>query len=329
MDAALANSISSIRRLTVFGTKQARLVALESMAWEETFEAWAKPPGVTEETKCENAERAVRKAIEASAKLQHYNIKVFTQGSYRNRTNVRIESDVDICVLCTNIYFTDFSMVEGLTDASVGLVNCPYTYAEFRNDVGDALRAQFGASFVARGNKAFDVHENTYRVDADVVACFTHRRYHKNVLGDVGFIEGAELRADNGGRVTNWPEQGYQNGVEKNDATSRRFKAVVRILKRLRNYMSEKGVAIADDFPSFLIECLVWNVPNEGLGHSTRTADVRFALAHIFNSTLAIDKCSEWGEINELKYLFRAGQPWTLVQAHAFASAAWDFLGFE
>jgi len=44
---------------------------------------------------------------------------------------------------------------------------------------------------------------------------------------------------------------------------------------------------------------------------------------------MAIEKCSEWGEINELKYLFRTGQPWTLLQAHSFASAAWDFLGFE
>jgi hypothetical protein len=312
----------------VFGTKQAQVVALGSMAWEETFEAWAKPPGITEETKCENAERAVRRAIEASAKLQRNSIKVFTQGSYRNRTNVRIESDVDICVLCTNIYFTDFSMTEGLTDASVGLVDCPYSYAEFRNDVGDALRAQFGASFVTRGNKAFDVHENTYRVDADVVVCFTNRRYQKNA-GGVGFIEGAELRPDKGGRITNWPEQSYQHGVQKNEATFRRFKAVVRILKRLRNYMSEKGVAVAADFPSFLIECLVWNVPNEGLTHSSLTADLRFALAHIFNDTLAFEKCGEWGEINELKYLFRAAQPWTLAQAHIFASAAWDFLGFE
>lgn len=313
----------------MYGTKRAQEVALGNTAWEETFEAWAKPPGASEETKCANSERAVRNAIEASAKLQAHSIKVFTQGSYRNRTNVRIESDVDICVLCTDIYFTDFSMADGLTDASVGLVNCPYSYSEFRSDVGDALRSHFGVAFVTRGNKAFDVHENTYRVDADVVACFTHRRYHKNPDGTFWFSEGAELHPDEGGRVINWPEQGYENGVQKNEATGRRFKPVVRILKRLRNYMSEKGVVIAKDFPSFLVECLVWNVPNEGFGHATRTADVRFALAHIFNSTMSAEKCSEWGETNELKYVFRDGQPWTLAQAHSFASGAWDFLGFE
>jgi hypothetical protein len=39
--------------------------------------------------------------------------------------------------------------------------------------------------------------------------------------------------------------------------------------------------------------------------------------------------CTEWGEINELKYLFRISQPWTMEQAHAFVSAAWDYLGFK
>ena len=313
----------------MYGTKLAQVIAVKNLAWEETFESWAKPPGVTEEAKCENAERAVRSAVESSAQLQNHSIRVFTQGSYRNRTNVRIESDVDICVLCTDIYFTDFSMANGLTDALVGLVDCPYSYSQFRSDVGEALRSHFGASVVRRGNKAFDIHENSYRVDADVVACFTHRRYHRNLDGSFWFSEGTELRPDARGRLINWPEQGYQNGVAKNEATGRGFKAMVRILKRLRNYMSEKGVAAAKDFPSFLIECLVWNVPNEAFGHSTRTADIRFALAHIFNSTLSVETCGEWGEINELKYLFQGGQPWTLVQAHAFASGAWDFLGFE
>ena len=93
--------------------------------------------------------------------------------------------------------------------------------------------------------------------------------------------------------------------------------------------MDEKNVAAAKPIPSFLIECLVWNVPNVGFGHDTYTADVRWALAYLFNNTMKSEDCSEWGEVNELKYLFRGGQSWTLQQAHAFVSAAWDYLGFE
>jgi len=93
--------------------------------------------------------------------------------------------------------------------------------------------------------------------------------------------------------------------------------------------MAEAGMQEAGPIPSFLIECLVWNVPDGGFGHTTLTADVRYALAHTFNETLNDEKCHEWGEVSELKYLFRKSQPWTREQAHAFLRAAWNYAGFE
>ena len=71
-----------------------------SVDWESTFSSWAKPPGKTEQEGCENAEGAIKNAIAASDKLKSRNIKVFTQGSYQNNTNVRQDSDVDIGILC-------------------------------------------------------------------------------------------------------------------------------------------------------------------------------------------------------------------------------------
>ena len=139
---------------------------------------------------------------------------------------------------------------------------------------------------------------------------------------------GTELHPDNGGKVINWPEQHYENGVTKNNETNRRFKALVRILKRLRNKMDDGGIAAAKPIPSYLIECLVWNVPNEWFGYPTYTADVRECLAYLYNHTLSYDKCKEWGQINDLIYLFR-GQPWSHDQAHAFLSEAWDYIGLN
>ena len=77
--------------------------------WEDVFCTWGGAPSATEQTKCENAERAVRKAIDASVKLNTRNIEVFAQGSYANRTNVRQDSDVDICVLCNDAFFPDYT----------------------------------------------------------------------------------------------------------------------------------------------------------------------------------------------------------------------------
>jgi hypothetical protein len=294
------------------------------VALEDTLKSWAKAPGQTELDKCDNAVTAVRKALAANTSLSKLSIKVFAQGSYCNRTNVREDSDVDVCVRCSDSFF--YFLPPELTPQVAGfVVPGPVNYATYKNDLGSALTAYFKDGHVTRGNKAFDIKENTYRIAADVVPCFEFRRYAM----DGSHIKGTAFDPDNGGRIQNWPDQHYANGVSKNSDTGGRFKDVVRILKRLRYKMCEEKIAAADLIPSFLVECLVWNAPNSAFGHETYTSDVREVLANLFNNTIKFETCSEWGEINELKYLFRTGQPWTLMQAHAFVSAAWDYWGFE
>lgn len=296
--------------------------------WEDVFCTWGGAPSQTEREKCENAERAVRKAIDASKKLSTKTIEVFVQGSYANRTNVRQDSDVDICVLYKDAFFPDYSMSHGLTGAALGFGDGHYPYSEFKNDLQTALKSYFGADSVTRGNKACDIHANTYRIDADVVPCFEHRRY----LGTVEshwYESGTHLIPDKGAEIINWPRQNYDNGVAKNDATGRRFKAVVRILKRLRYEMIANGHKVAEPIPSYLLECLAWNVPKECFGHDEYRADVRHAIAHLWNETRTVEQCKEWGEINELKYLFHAVQPWTREQVNSFLDAAWNYIGYE
>ena len=294
------------------------------MSWGDKFQTWAQAPSETEQEKCKNAERIIRKAIEASRALENRSVIVFPQGSYRNRTNVRQESDVDICVMCRDSFFFDLPREMTVTDFGIS-TPAAYPYAQFKNDVGEALTSYLGAGSVTRGGKAFDVHENSYRVDADVVACFEMRRYS----GDGTYIEGTSFAPDAGARIQNWPQQHYDNGVAKNEATSRSFKAGVRILKNLRIEMAEEGVAEAKPIPSYLIECLMWNVPNEGFMHDTYGADLRYALIHLFDGTKTDEACREWGESNDLKYLFRPAEPWTREQAKQFIVAAWNHIGFK
>lgn len=298
-----------------------------SRDWESVFRTWAKGPSDTEKTKAENAERQIRQAISASPKLQNRNFVVFTQGSYRNRVNVRKDSDVDIGILCYDMFFPEYpdDNVKMLLESRT--VDSIYTYQTFKNEVEEALVAKFGRTSVKRGNKSFDIKENTYRVEADVAAFFEHRRY----TSTTHYISGVEMIPDNYNplRVRNWPEQHYTNGVNKNVNTNRRYKRMVRILKTLSNEMSSEGIDIAKQTPSFLTECLVWNAPNTCFSSETYKSMLRSVLVHLFNNTLSEDKCSNWGEVSELKYLFRGSQPWTFQQAHRFISAAWDYVGYE
>lgn len=296
---------------------------------EETFESWSTGPSTTETGRCENAEVAVRKALRAHDGLGGLNISVFSQGSYRARTNVRRDSDVDICVRHNEVFFDDYPSDKRRED--FGNVASQLSYAEFKDMVGEALADYFGNAGVTRGNKAFDVHANTYRIDADVVPTFEHRRYTDglNADGTAHYCSGVAFLPDKGLMVKNWPEQNYANGIEKNDACKRHYKRVVRILKRLRYVMRDEGISVAESASSFLIECLVWNAPNEAFKHATYSADVRYVLANLWNRTRSDAECSEWGEVNELKYLFRNDQPWTRQQANDFLQAAWDYIGFE
>jgi hypothetical protein len=298
-----------------------------SRDWESIFTTWSQGPSATETEKSENAERQIRQAISESSKLQNRNIVVFTQGSYRNRVNVRQESDVDIGILCYDTYFPDYpdDNVKMMLEQKVA--KSAYTYQTFKNEIEEALVSKFGKAAVVRGNKAFDVKENSYRVEADVAAFFEHRRY----TSTTEYISGVEMRPDNFEplRVRNWPEQHYRNGVYKNDNTYRRFKRIVRVLKTLSNEMAFEGIAVAKQTPSFLTECLVWNAPTSSFSFETYKSMLRSVLAHLFNNTLAAEKCSEWGEVSELKYLFRGSQPWTYQQAHNFISTAWNYVGYE
>lgn len=92
--------------------------------------------------------------------------------------------------------------------------------------------------------------------------------------------------------------------------------------------MQDEKIPEAENIASFLIECLVWNAPPEAFQHDTYIAIVRHVLANVFNNTLKDEDCKEWGEVNELKYLFRPSQPWTREQANRFLNAAWNYIGY-
>lgn len=298
-----------------------------SRDWESVFSTWAQGPGKTEQDRADNAERQIRQAIRDSQKLQKRNIKVFTQGSYRNRVNVRKDSDVDIGVVCFDTFFPEYPDDNVKAELNESHSTATYTYAVFKNELEEALIDRFGRPAVSRGSKSFDIKENTYRVESDVAAFFEHRRYRSVT----SYLSGVEMIPDDFSPpiVRNWPEQHYVNGVSKNDSTARRYKRVVRILKCLSNEMSSNGIESAKSTPSFLVECLVFNASNSCFSHQTYKSIVRSVLAELFNNTLTDEKCSEWGEVSELKYLFRPSQPWTRQSAHQFLSDAWNYIGYS
>jgi hypothetical protein len=287
---------------------------------EDKLKRWAQPPGKTEEEKIERAVRMVTQAVEADPKLSKISIKVFPKGSFYNRTNIPSDSDVDVGVLAKDLYFNDYPA--GASNSDFSFSTATYQYEDFKNDVATAIQNKFGKENVTVGSKAITVHANTVRVDADVVPHYVHRRYHK----DGSYIEGVALKNREGEIIKNWPEQDYNNGVSKNERTGRRYKALARILKTLRGEMKDNGIEIAEKMPSYLIACLAWNVPDRLFDQGSYFLMVETSLMFLIDQTSSYEKVKEWGEVNELKYLFRSSQPWKLEDVHTFLRLALEFL---
>jgi hypothetical protein len=303
--------------------------------WEPKLRVWGRPPGKPEQDKMERTEGEIRAAIAASAALSTHKVKVFAQGSYRNLTHIPRESDVDICVVCKDAIEIDWQHVDPRAPADPAVRNAlrsrfgfsesSYSYAQFKLDVGAALVARFGPPPAVRpGDKAFNIRETRYNVDADVVAALEHRRYG----ADGTYDEGTQFWSLKGKKIVNWPDQQHVNGVTKNGNTSERFKAMVRVLKNLGHEMDDQGVAAAKPMSSFLIECLVYNVPDGKFGHSGYYDDLREVLRFVFLNTKTDEDCQDWHEESDLKWLFKGDKGWTRAEVNVFVLAAWSHVGF-
>lgn len=297
--------------------------------WEATFSTWYQRASDAEQTRYENTCKAINAALRDSGLLDDYTFDVYPKGSYPAFTNVVRDSDVDIAVELTTFAGNEFIHdAEGLTVADIG--GTPYTggatLAGFKDDVEAALISAFGSGPVDRGNKAIHIRESSRSLKADVVPCVTHKTWLSRHSSNTGIKLRNDARPAE--EIHNYPKQHLERGTKKNDATSRRYKRVVRILKRLENEMVDKGVI--NVVPSFLIESAVYNVPNDRFNASTWEARVEATLTHIFNGTTT-DECvgsMDWLEVNRCKYLFFSGQSWSHGTANSFALQAWRYVGF-
>ena len=290
---------------------------------EDTLNNWRMPPSYSEETKLQNAEKSVKEAIAADPKLSKMDISIFGQGSYANDTNVRLNSDIDINVRYNEAFYYDIP--EGRDKSEFGLGNPHnYTFSEFKADVETALVRKFGRSDVHNYDKCLTVDECNTRVEIDVVPTFSYRYYFKGG----GYREGVKFISNKWDTVRNYPNQHIENGKVKNANTQKRFKRLTRIHRKVRYKMIEDGIPVSDNITSFLLECLVWNVPNNIFNdYSTWTERLKESIRHIYIATKEESDCKEWGEVSDCLYLF-VGRKWTRQDVNAYMLQMWNYLEF-
>lgn len=295
---------------------------------EDTFNGWVAPLTKTEEERAENTIKMVRTAIDASPELKTMDIEIFTQGSFANNTNVRTESDVDVVVMLKSTFYSLYP--NGINGSYFGFGPGSITFDGFRSLVKMALERKFGIDSVKDGNKSIKINENTYHVKADVVPALQYRNYRVvNSTTANYYVEGIKFYAKDRTEIINYPKKHHENGIRKNKETGRQYKALVRILKHVKNEMAELNLLDEKKISSFLIECLVWNIPNSKItAYNTWTETVRQTIIYLYNA-IKEGRHKKWREVSGMFDLFSPEQKWTEMEVEVFLLQSWIYLGYE
>ena len=294
---------------------------------EETLTSWYKPASDSEDSRINNAINMIKNAIQSSSEFDSLTYEIFVQGSYGNNTNVRLNSDVDVNIMLTSTFYTCYP--DGKSDTDYSFSEGSISYTDYKERVLRALKNKFGEDSIIEGNKSIKISSNSYRVNADCVISMQYRNYKAiNSANPNNYVEGIKYFAKNGDIVINYPKEHIKHGNSKNIATNHEYKKLVRIFKRVRNKMSDDGLIEKDKITSFLVECLVWNIPNTTITkYSTWNETVKQAIIYLYNA-IKDDECSEWGEVSEWLYLFHSRRKWTKSDAQDFLLKMWGYMGY-
>ena len=173
---------------------------------------------------------------------------VYLQGSYRNHTNIAGDSDVDVVAESANLFYSNLTVEQR---HAMGLQPGGFTWTDFRDEVQAVLEDHYSPGKVRPGDKCIHVGGSGERLNADVVPCTEYRRY----LPSGGYAKGITFwTRSTGVQVVNYPELHYANGTRRNHACSGNYKRMIRVFKNARN-------AAGSNFPSYFMECLLYNVP--------------------------------------------------------------------
>ncbi len=235
-----------------------------TMVSESQFITWSNP-GAQETAK--RTHESIRNAIDSQNWRSDIKYSIYLQGSYKNSTNIRGDSDVDVVVELESTFLPDLSLLSSNEQILYRLSNsgsATYTWQDFRRDIFAVLSSHFGIRNVTYGNKSIKIARSLGRLHADVVVVLQSKKFlsfqaHQNSITTDGI---AFCRQPDSKWVINYPKQHFDNGCAKNLRTNGDYKKTVRVFKNIRCRAIDLRLLDSKVAPSYFIECLLWNVPD-------------------------------------------------------------------
>jgi hypothetical protein len=286
---------------------------------EAQLQTWSSQGSIQQSAK---TYQTIQAALEApTAKYAGKLFQVFLQGSYGNDTNIYAESDVDIVIRLDDSFYFDISDLPADQQKIFNstLSSGADDYWACRNNIIEALRSQFGQAVKAE-KKAIKIAAGNGRRSSDVIPAFQFRRYYKyKTEYDQDYRQGITFFTSSGERIDNFPRQHSEDLTSKHQATNKWFKPTIRIFKNMRSTLVDRGAMAAGIAPSYFIEGLLYNVPNQNFGKSY--ADT---VLNVLKFLHAADR-TNFVCANELYYLLRnTSVTWSATNCTTYLNACID-----
>lgn len=263
---------------------------------ESQLQTWSNQ-GAT--VTAQNTHASIRNALSKYSWPTSTAYDTYLQGSYKNFTNIYGNSDVDLVVELTSVFWSNLTELE---KQSLGWTPATYNWNEFRRDVINALTGYYGNQLVdTSGRKSIKVLPDNGRIKADVVVCGTYRFYENTRIRAEGITfftcPGEE-------QIVNYPKQHFDNGAAKNSDFRTRgwYRQSTRMFKNARDRIIASRPEYKDKFPSYYIESLLYNVPDSYFGRSFQ--DTYVEVVNWLNTQFNENNVAEFVCQNSMYYLF-------------------------
>ncbi|MCP4368373.1 MAG: nucleotidyltransferase [Deltaproteobacteria bacterium] len=264
---------------------------------ESQLETWSNQGAIVTSQKTHRSIRTALSSFNWSSAGVVYND--YLQGSYRNSTNIRGDSDVDLVIELTSTMYSNLTAEENVT---LGIEPTDYGWQNFRQDVISVLTHYYGAEYIdTSASKSIKVLPNSGRLKADVVVCAKYCHYSDLRLVGEGMtfwtIPGWQ-------QIINYPKLHYSNGATKNSQQHTRgwYKPVIRMFKNARNRILIQNPHLSNRFPSYFIECLLYNVHNRYFGRTYQ--DTYVSVVNWLDEQFTNNNVAEFVSQNKMHYLF-------------------------
>lgn len=254
--------------------------------------------------------------------------EIYLQGSYKNSTNIRGNSDVDVVLEFKSSFYSNAWTLpaDEFKEYDEYYPNAKYSLDDFKAAVLDGLQKYYGTTNVTDGNKSIKILGTNGRLNSDVICCETYREYKSfRKLKTTDYAEGIIYWTKDLTKIINFPKLHYDNGVAKNQDSQNNYKPATRVIKNMKARMVDENILNDKTAPSYFVECLMYNAPNATF-KSNQYSEIIPKVLNCFNAAITDGTIDQYVCQNYRRYLFgNTDQQWQLEKCKEFVNKLIQF----